>query len=280
MVMLLDGKKVSEEILSRLKIQLKKSNLSPKLSIVLCGDDPASELYTKMKKDRGDFIGLNTEIKNFNADITEGELIKELKIINNTSNGVMMQLPLPKHLSSKNILSYIDPNKDVDGLTATSLGKIMMGDEEFSPATPKGIIRLLEEYSIDLEGKEVTIINRSTVVGKPLAMMFLNRGATVTVCHSKTKDLLKHTKNADIIVVGVGQPNFLTAEMIKEESIIIDVGTNKTEDGLKGDVDFENVKEKASFITPVPGGVGPMTVAMLLENVVAKVLDKRTTLSY
>jgi len=175
---------------------------------------------------------------------------------------------LPKHLNEQKILNSIDPNKDVDGLTEASLGKVAQGNEDLAPATPKGIIRLLEEYDINLQGMEVTIINRSSIVGKPLALMFLNRGATVTICHSQTKNLLKHTQNADLIVAAVGKPNFLTADMVKNGVIIVDVGANKTKDGLKGDVDFEKVKEKASLITAVPGGVGPMTVAMLLENVV------------
>jgi methylenetetrahydrofolate dehydrogenase (NADP+) / methenyltetrahydrofolate cyclohydrolase len=268
MVEILDGKKVSKKILQRLELQLRYSEYKPKLSIILCGEDPASVLYTNMKKKRGLSIGLKAEIYKFDEKITEEDFFDKFDVLNKESDGIMIQLPLPKHLNQKRILSYIPKNKDVDGLTETSLGRILKGDEEFAPATPKGIIMLLEEYKINLEGKEVTIINRSTVVGKPLAMMFLNRGATVTVCHSKTKDLLKHTKEADIVVVGVGKQNFLTQDMIKEGSIIIDVGTNKTEDGLKGDVDFDSVKNKVSFITPVPGGVGPMTVAMLLENVV------------
>ena len=268
MAEILDGKEVSKKILQKLELQLRYSDYKPKLSIILCGDDPASILYTNMKKKRGLFIGLKAEIYNFDKNITEEDFFDKFDELNKDSDGIMIQLPLPKHLDERKILSYIPKNKDVDGLTATTLGKILKGDEELACATPKGIIRLLEEYKIDFQGKEVTIINRSTIVGKPLAMMFLNRGSTVTVCHSKTKNLLKHTKEADIIIVGVGKANFLTADMIKEGSIIIDVGTNKTQNGSVGDVDFENVKKKASFITPVPGGVGPMTVAMLLENVV------------
>ena len=271
MAQILDGKEVSKRILQKLELQLRYSEYKPKLSIILCGNDPASILYTNMKKKRGLYIGLNAEVYNFDENITEEEFFDKFDELNKEADGIMVQLPLPKHLDEKKILSYIPKTKDVDGLTETSLGKIMKGNEEFASATPKGIIRLLEEYNIDLLGKEVTIINRSTIVGKPLAMMFLNRGATVTVCHSKTKDLLKHTREADIVVIGVGKQNFLTKDMVKEGVIIVDVGTNKTETGSVGDVDFENVKEKASFITPVPGGVGPMTVAMLLENVVRKI---------
>lgn len=270
MAEILDGKKVSDKVLNELKVRLSRSYSIPKLSIILCGDDPASILYTKMKKESGEAIGLNVEICKLDERITADEFIQEIKNLNKTADGIMIQLPLPKHFDSKHILSFIDSDKDVDGLTGISLGRTMEGDERFASATPKGIIRLLEEYNISLEGKEVTIINRSSIVGKPLALMLINRGATVTVCHSKTKDLLKHTKNADIIVIGVGKPNFLNADMIKPEVVLIDVGISKVEGEIAGDIDFENVKNKASFIAPVPGGVGPMTVAMLLENVVNK----------
>jgi len=268
MVQLLDGKKLSQNILNELKQVLKFANISPRLSIVLCGDDPASVLYTNMKLKEAREIGLTAEIHSLAKTINETDFINKLATLNQQSDGIIVQLPLPEHLNEQKILNCIDPNKDADGLTEASLGKVAQGNEDFAPATPKGIIRLLEEYDLNLQGLEVTIINRSSIVGKPLALMFLNRGATVTICHSQTKDLLKHTKNADIIVVAVGKTNFLTAEMVKNGVIIIDVGANKTEEGLKGDVDFEKVKEKASLITPVPGGVGPMTVAMLLENVV------------
>ncbi|HLC51887.1 MAG TPA: bifunctional 5,10-methylenetetrahydrofolate dehydrogenase/5,10-methenyltetrahydrofolate cyclohydrolase [Candidatus Nanoarchaeia archaeon] len=270
MAELLDGKKVSDRILEELKVKLNQSSYKPQLSIILCGDDPASILYTKMKKESGEAIGLKAEIHKLDSTITESEFIKTIEDLNQNSDGIMVQLPLPKHLNTRKIMSFIEPDKDVDGLTETSLRRIVDGDERFASATPKGIIKLLEEYNLSIEGKEITIINRSSIVGKPLALLFLNRGATVTICHSKTKNLLKHTRDADIIVIGVGKPNFLKAEMIKENCVVIDVGTNKTEEGLKGDVDFENVKHKASFITPVPGGVGPVTVAMLLNNIVNK----------
>ena len=266
-VELLDGRKVSKEILSKIKQDLLSKKISPKLSIILCGNDPASLMYTSMKKNKAKSVGIIAEVINFEVSINEEELIKNIKRIQDQSDGVMVQLPLPVGLDKNNVLKSIDPLKDVDGLTSTCLGKVLFGDEKLAPATPKGIITLLDYYGIDIKGKNVVIINHSNVVGKPLAMMFLNRGATVTVCHEFTQDLPSHTKKADILVIGIGKPNFITNDMVKNNSVIVDVGISKIGGNIVGDVDFESVKEKVSFITPVPGGVGPMTVATLLDNV-------------
>ncbi len=259
MTTILDGKKLAKEILEGLK------GSQGKLTIIMCGERPDSVLYTNIKKKKGEEIGLGVDIVKFDEDVGETELISRIK--NLECDGIIVQLPLPKHLDSKKILASIPPEKDVDGLTKTSLGKVLLGDESFASATPKGVVRLLEEYKIEVKGKEVVIINHSNIVGKPLAMMLVNRGATVTICHEFTKDLSQHTLRADILVSGVGKPNFISKEMVKEGVIIVDVGISKVNEKIVGDV-AENVKEKASFFTPVPGGVGPMTVAMLLENVV------------
>ena len=221
----------------------------------------------EIKKKRADKIGVPTDIIKLPETSTQEEVIAKIKELNRSHSGLIVQLPLPKHLNQQSILNTIDPNKDIDGLTWTSLGKVIAGDETFAPATPKAVIRILEEYNIPFEGKEVVIINRSNLIGKPMAMMFLNRSSTVTVCHRQTKDLKHHTQNADIIVMGVGKPNLLTADMVKKGVVIIDVGISKVDGKIVGDV-APSVIEKASYMTPVPGGVGPSTVAILIENLV------------
>ena len=224
-----------------------------------------------MKKKKAEVIGIKTDIIKLRKDISEEEIIEKIKESNIKYDGVMVQLPLPKKIDSKKIINQIDPKKDVDGLTGTNLGKTLSGDESLSPATAKGIIKLLDHYNIDVKSKEITIINHSNIMGKPLAMMLINRGATVTICHEHTKTIYKHTKKADIVISGVGITNFIQENMVKEGSIIIDVGISKLNDKITGDVNFETVSKKTSYITPVPGGVGPMTIACLLENVVNSV---------
>ncbi len=267
MAIILDGKKLSNEIIEQLKQRIKQEKLLPSLAIVLCGESPASIMYTGMKKKVCAEIGITAEIFHFSEPVAEEEVIQKIISLNRQVDGIIVQLPLPVNLSRDKILSFIDPAKDVDGLTEVSLGGVLRYNEQLAPATPKGIIRLLEAYHISIKSKEVVIVNHSDIVGKPLAMMFANRGATVTVCHEFTERLSDHTKRADILVSGVGKPYFITKEMVKPQSVVVDVGINKIGNSTCGDVDGA-VSSVAAFLTPVPGGVGPMTIAMLLENVV------------
>ncbi len=265
---ILDGKKIAKIILDSLQEKILEMSEKPRLSIIRIGSNPASLVYTSMKKKRSEEIGMKTEIFQFPENIEEKELILQIEKCERVSEGIIVQLPLPPHINTQKILNAIDPAKDADGFTATNLGKLLQGEESLVPATPRGVVCLLEEYKILLEGKKVVIINRSMIVGKPLMALLLNRGATVTVCHSKTKNLQEQTQQADILVSAVGKSKFITADMVKEGVVVIDIGISKEKGRIVGDVDFEAVAKKASYITPVPGGVGPMTVAMLLENVV------------
>ncbi|MBD3249383.1 bifunctional methylenetetrahydrofolate dehydrogenase/methenyltetrahydrofolate cyclohydrolase [Candidatus Woesearchaeota archaeon] len=259
MAKILDGKSIAEKILSDIKKYIKMKNLNLSLLIVLCGKNKGSLLYTNLKKRKGEKVGIKVEIKKFSEKSDESEIINVIKTSHH--DGVIVQLPLPSNKNKNNILSSIPPEKDVDGLTKHSI---------FTPATPKGIIRLLKEYGVSVKGKNIIIINDSMIVGRPLANLMLDKGATVTICNKFTKDINIHTKKADIVVSGVGIPNFIKKDMIKESAVVIDVGISKKQGKVLGDVDFDSVNEKASFITPVPGGVGPMTIAMLLENIVNK----------
>lgn len=269
---ILSGKEVADAMLKKLAPLVKK--LDPKLVIVQVGDDPASESYIKQKFKSCEAIGMRHEHKHLPAETTEAELFSVIERLNGDPDvtGFIVQLPLPKHLMSllPQILRAIDPKKDVDGFTAYNMGKTMLSKdfEHLPPATPSGIIAMLDYYKINVKGKEVVIVNHSNVVGKPLAAMLLNRDATVTVCHVHTKDLAFHTSRADILVVAVGKAKMITASMVKKGAVIIDVGISRTKDGLSGDVDFENVKNVACAISPVPGGVGPLTVASLMRNTV------------
>ena len=281
--MLLDGKKTAKNVLERVKPrlgELKKQNINPKMVIIMVGKNPASLSYIRQKRKFCESVGILYEQRDFEENITTKELVKEIENINedNSIQGVIVQLPLPKQVDAPLVFRAIDPKKDVDGFTAYNIGKMFLSKdfEHLPPATPKGIITLLDEYKIDVEGKEVVIVGHSNIVGKPIAIMLLNRDATVTVCHYQTKDLKEHTKKADIVIVAVGKVNLITADMVKDGVVIIDVGTNRIDDPSKekgyrlvGDADFENIEKKASYITPVPGGVGPMTVASLIENVVS-----------
>ncbi|MBS3116484.1 bifunctional 5,10-methylenetetrahydrofolate dehydrogenase/5,10-methenyltetrahydrofolate cyclohydrolase [Candidatus Woesearchaeota archaeon] len=264
---ILDGKKVAQKVFDSLRKEISSRDPKPRLAIIRVGDNPASKIYTSLKKKRSEEIGINTEIYSFQENINEKDLLSRIKEKEAISEGIIVQLPLPRNLDEKKILNAVDPQKDVDGFTAVNLGKLLQGEEKLVPATPKGIIRLLEEYNLSLEGKRVVIVNRSVIVGKPLVALLLNRGATVTICHSQTKNVAEHTRNADVLISAVGKSKFITSEMVKEGAVVIDVGISKEEGRIVGDVDFEEVLNKASYITPVPGGVGPMTVAMLLENV-------------
>lgn len=274
---ILDGKKVSQELAFKLQGEvatLKAHDIQPKLTIILVGEDPASESYVRSKKKLAESIGIESDLIRYTPEeMDTAKLIAKIQELNNDSkvHGILVQLPLPKHIYEPEIIKAIDPKKDVDGFTAYNLGKMFLSTdfEELAPCTPLGVIRILESYNIDILGKEAVVVGASNIVGKPMGIMLLNRKATVTVCNSKTRDLAAQTRRADILVVAVGKAKFITADMVKEGAVVIDVGINRTEDGkICGDVDFDNVSVKASFITPVPGGCGPMTVACLMENVV------------
>jgi len=275
---ILDGKKTSEEILEKLKGEISNMvsncNRIPRLDIIMVGKDFASEKYVDMKEKKGKDLGIKTVVHRFENDVEEKEIIELINKLNNDSlvDGIMVQLPLPrefKTFNTKSILESIDVAKDVDGLTYASLGWVWNEREGMCSATPTGIISLLREYEIDLIGKDVVVLGRSKVVGLPLAAMFLKRDCTVTIAHSKTENLTDICRKADILAVAIGKPHYITSEFVKEGSIVIDIGTNRDYEGnLVGDVDFDDVKNKCEYITPVPGGVGPMTIASLFSNLV------------
>ena len=270
----LDGKKLAEKLNSELKtkinLDIKRTGIKPKLAAILVGDDPASKLYINIKRKTCAEIGIESTLVNINKEGTNAELFVKIDELNNdiTVHGIILQLPLPEKFKpfTLEFIEKIDPLKDVDGLHPINKGKLFDYDEKIVPATPKGIITLLEHYNIELTGKHVVIINRSNLVGKPLIFMFLKRNATVTVCHTSTVDLESHIKKADILVVAIGQPDFITKDKIKKEVVIIDVGTSRVNGKTRGDVKFEDVFDMCSWITPNPGGVGPMTVSFLLQN--------------
>lgn len=269
---ILSGREAADALLERLKPQV--ATLDPKLVVVQVGDDPASASYIKQKIASCAKIGLRSEHKHLSAETTEAELFALIDQLNADADvtGFIVQLPLPTHLQPlvPQVIRAIDPAKDVDGFGAYNLGKMFLSTEfeHLPPATPGGIIALLEHYKIDVAGKHVVVVGRSNIVGKPIAIMLLNRDATVTICHSKTKNLAELTKQADVLIAAVGKRHLISAEMVKPGAVVIDVGMHRTEEGLSGDVDFEAVQEVASAITPVPGGVGPMTVASLIKNCV------------
>lgn len=269
---LLDGKALASKI--EIQIQQEVSNLNknfiyPTLAVILVGDDPASASYVKMKSKACERVGMNTLTFAMPKETQEERLLEKIQKLNldEKIDGILVQLPLPKHIDSSKILEAIHPNKDVDGFHSLNVGRAALGFECFIPATPLGVMHLLAEYNITLRGKDCVVVGASNIVGKPLATLLLNAGATVSICHIDTKDVSAYTKMADIVFVGVGKPNLITADMIKEGAIVVDIGINRLSDGrLVGDVDFENVSKKCSYITPVPGGVGPMTIATLLQN--------------
>lgn len=272
MAHIIDGKLVSAETRENIKLKVEeftKEWLPPCLAVILVGNNPASTVYVNNKKKACDEVGIWSVITHFPEDITEQELLDKIYELNTdySVDGILVQLPLPKHISEKKIASAISPLKDVDAFHPENVGKIFLGNYDFLPCTPAGIIRLLEYYKVEISGKRCVVIGRSNIVGKPMAHLLLERNGTVTVCHSKTPNLAEITKQADILVVAVGKPQFVTADMVKPDAVVIDVGINRLDNGkLVGDVDFNSVSEVASYITPVPGGVGLMTVAMLLEN--------------
>ncbi|MBR3362427.1 MAG: bifunctional 5,10-methylenetetrahydrofolate dehydrogenase/5,10-methenyltetrahydrofolate cyclohydrolase [Bacilli bacterium] len=268
--MLLDGKKVSDEKCVILKKQIKNLTFKPALAVIQVGNDLASDVYVRQKRNFALKLDIKFEHYKLNENISENEIISIIKKLNMRKdiNGIVLQLPLPKSFDENKLLNLIDSDKDVDGLTDINNGRLWKDSDGLIPCTAKGIISLLNYYDISLLGKRVAIVGRSILVGKPLAALFLNEDATVTICHSKTKNLKSILLESDIIIVAVGKANFITEDMIKEGTIIVDAGINITENGLVGDVHFEDVKDKALYITPVPGGVGPMTVYSLMENVI------------
>lgn len=271
---LLDGKALSDSIKQTLTSQcaaLKAQGTVPGLAVVLVGSDPASATYVGMKERSCEAVGIRSIMHRLPESTSQQALLELVHALNNDAgvDGILVQLPLPRHLDSDAVLEAIDPRKDVDGFHAINVGKLSQNLGGFVPCTPLGVMKLLEAYAINPKGMDVCVIGRSNIVGKPMMNLLINAGATVTVCHSQTKDLKAHTLRADMVVVGVGKPALLTADMVKEGAIVIDVGINRTPEGtLVGDVDFQTVAPKCSFITPVPGGVGPMTIAMLLANTV------------
>ena len=280
MAVIIDGKELAKKVRGNLKIEcenLKSKGIIPKLAVIMVGDDPASKIYVKSKSKACDEIGIEYEEHILDDKITQEELINLIHKLNEdkTVNGILLQSPIPKHLDIDEAFKEISYKKDVDGFNPVNVGRLLLNQDTFVSCTPYGIMKMFEEYKIDLEGKNVVIIGRSNIVGKPLMACCLNRHATVTVCHSRTKNLKEKTKNADVLVSAIGKPNFVTADMVKDGAVIIDVGINRGENKkITGDVDYEKVKEKASYITPVPGGVGPMTVAMLMNNVIKATINQ------
>ncbi|MHC5085450.1 MAG: bifunctional methylenetetrahydrofolate dehydrogenase/methenyltetrahydrofolate cyclohydrolase FolD [Planctomycetota bacterium] len=281
---IIDGKQVAADMRAELKekvAQLKDKGVTPGLAVVLVGEDPASKSYVTAKERACEEIGIYSDDNRLPAETTEGDLLALIDKLNKDPkiNGILVQLPLPKHIDEDNVLLAIDPAKDVDGFHPVNVGKMVVGQDAYLPCTPHGVIQLLLRSNVKLEGAEVVVVGRSNIVGKPVANMLIQKAATgnatVTVCHTRTKNMAEHVKRADIIIAAAGWPNTITADMVKDGAVVIDVGVNRVEDATKkrgyrlaGDVDFEAVKEKASLITPVPGGVGPMTITMLLYNTV------------
>lgn len=272
--MIIDGKKIAQKILEELKIKVetakKEHNKVPHLAVILANDNPASKIYVSSKEKKSKETGFNSSVYKFDKNVKQDEIVKLIKKLNDDKNinAILLQLPLYGHLNKDELINLINPIKDVDGFHPFNLGKLLSGQKPYAiPCTPKGIIKLLDEYNINLEGKSTLVIGRSNIVGKPLMALLLDKNATVTIAHSKTKNLNELAKNFDIIISAVGKKNLVTKDMVKKDAVVIDVGILKDEDNkTTGDVDFENVKEIAGYITPVPGGVGPMTIIELMEN--------------
>ena len=269
---IIDGKKISAEVKEEVRVKvaaLKEKGVSVGLAVVLVGEDPASKVYVNNKKKACEALGIESFEYLLPETATQEELLSLVKKLNadDKVDGILVQLPLPRHLDEKAVIAAISPDKDVDAFHAVNVGKIMIGDYTFAPCTPSGIIELIERSGICLEGKNCVVIGRSNIVGKPMSMLLLHKNATVTICHSRTKNLSEVVRGADVVVAAVGRAKFVTADMVKEGAVVIDVGINRMENGkLCGDVDFDAVAPKCSYITPVPGGVGPMTIAVLMQN--------------
>ncbi len=272
-VVLLDGQvlayDIEKDLKNKIQIITAQIHKRPKLAVILVGKDPASITYVNMKIKACERVGMDFDLKTLQENITEAKLLSLIKDYNTDQNisGVLVQLPLPRHIDTKMVLEAIDPSKDVDGFHPLNIGKLCTQKESFLPATPMGVMRLLRHYHIEIKGKDVAIIGASNIIGKPLSMLMLNAGASVSVCHILTKDISFYTQNADIVCVGVGKPDLIKASMLKKGAVVVDIGINHLNDGrIVGDVDFNNAQKVAGFITPVPKGVGPMTIVSLLEN--------------
>ena len=280
---IIDGKKLAKTTRENLRLEveeLKKNGINPKLAVIMVGNNSASQIYVRNKSRACDEVGIEFEEYLLPTTTEQSELLNLIDKLNKQEdiNGILLQSPIPDGLDINEAFRKISPEKDVDGFHPVNVGKLVLGQDTFVSCTPYGIMRMFEAYNIDLEGKNAVVIGRSNIVGKPMSHCLLNKNATVTICHSRTKNLAEITKRADILVAAIGKAEFVKADMVKEGAVVIDVGINRTEEGkLKGDVDFENVSKKASYITPVPGGVGPMTIAMLMNNVVkaAKMQNKK-----
>ena len=273
MAQIISGKEVALRVREKIKNEVaelvNKTGKRPGLAVIIVGEDPASQVYVKNKAKGCEEVGFHSEVYRLPEQTEMAELLALVNKLNNDKNihGILCQLPLPKHLDETEVILAIDPSKDVDAFHPVNTGKIMIGNYSFLPCTPAGVMELIASTGVDIAGKECVVVGRSNIVGKPQAMLLLQKNGTVTICHSKTKNLKETTKRADILVVAVGRPNFITGDMIKEGAIVVDVGINRGEDGkLVGDVHFESAEKVASYITPVPGGVGPMTITMLLQN--------------
>lgn len=278
---ILDGKAVSLKVKESVKVradELKKFGVEPTLAVVLVGEDKASQTYVRAKEKACNEYGIKSVAHRLSENTTQNELLALINVLNldDSIHGILVQLPLPKHIDTNVVLAAIDPRKDVDGFHAVNVGKLVSGLEGFVPCTPLGVMEILKEYGIDVAGLNAVVIGRSNIVGKPMANLLLNASATVTVTHSKTKNLKEICKNANLIVAAIGRPFFLKADMVKDGAVVVDVGINRLDDGrLVGDVDFDEVAPKCSYITPVPGGVGPMTIAMLLNNTILAAQAKK-----
>lgn len=279
---LIDGKIISASVKERVKAEveaLKKEGITTGLAVIIVGEDPASKVYVANKKKACEALGIISEEYALSENTTQEELLALIDELNKkpSINGILCQLPLPRHLDEQAVINAIAPEKDVDAFHPQNVGKIMQGDYDFVPCTPAGIMEMLAYENIEIEGKTCVVIGRSNIVGKPMDMLLLHKNGTVTICHSRTKDLKEVCLRADILVAAVGRPNFVTADMVKDGAVVIDVGINRVDGKLVGDVDFQNVKDKCEAITPVPGGVGPMTIAMLMQNTLtaAKKQNKR-----
>lgn len=272
MAKIIDGKLLSQKVKDELKIKVNefaaKYGRQITLAVILVGENPASQVYVKNKIKATEYVGMKSLSFYLPENSTEKDVTDAVRSLSEDKNvdGILVQLPLPKHLDENKILSLIPPEKDVDGFLAENVGKLMLGQQTTVACTPFGVLKMLQSENIELSGKNAVVLGRSNIVGKPMAMLLLKENCTVTICHSKTIDLKSICKNADVLIAAIGKPKFVTADMVKKGAVVIDVGINRTENGLVGDVDYEGVKEVASYITPVPGGVGPMTIAMLLEN--------------
>lgn len=269
MTTIIDGKKLSAKIIEEVTEKVAKLDKKPHLVVVLVGEDPASELYVGMKEKTALRIGLKSTVLRYPENTDEQTVLDKIAELNNDEDitAILVQVPLPKHISEQKVIQAVAPQKDVDGFTTENIGRISIGLEPYAyPCTPLGIIKLLEEYKIEIEGKHAVVVGRSNILGKPMAQMLLNKNATVTICHSHTKNLAEITKTADILVAAVGKLKMITRDMIKPDCVVIDAGTTKIDGKTIGDVDFENISDMTSYITPVPGGVGPMTIACLMKN--------------